>query len=358
MKVYLESLGCDSNKADTNRIAKYLVLNNVTIVRTPKVADFVILMSCGFNKIMLDKNTERIKTLRKATKARLLLGGCVSKIDKGTRKLVDFCFGPRELDKLDGFFKFKKKLRGVSPDFIREGKKIIRIATGCSGKCSYCVIKFANGGTRSRKVEDIKEDIESGLRQGIKKFVFTGEDVGSWGQDLGKNICDLIKEVVSISGDFTIQVTTINPRWFILYPDLFGVFKLVKIAKKVYLPLQSGSPRILKLMRRGYGVREYVRIFNKLKSTVQGIQIESDILVGFPTESEKDYDNTSKIVKELDISFLQVFVYTDMEGAFSSGLAPKVPFGVAESRARKLMKLFLDKHRCENRVLVNTNLEF
>jgi len=356
MKAYIESLGCDSNLADTNRIKKYFEINGAKIIQDYKKADIIILMSCGFNKIMMNKNIKRLKSLAK-TNAKILLGGCMPKINKNIINLADYSFGPRELNKLDKIFNFKIKINQISPEFNRNGKKIIRISTGCEQKCSYCAIKIANENTKSRKIKEIKQDIKQGLKQGFSRFVFTSEDNGSWGQDLDSNLIELVKHTIKIRGDFIITLTTINPVWFIRYPKLFNLFKLKKIEKKIYLPLQSGSDRILKLMNRKYNVEEYKSIFHRLKKIAPDIKIETDILIGFPTEKQKDFLETLKIIKELGIYFLQVFVYTDMERTISNIIIPKVPFAIAKKRAKKLIHEFLKKNKCAHRILVNTNLE-
>jgi len=359
MKVYIESLGCDSNLADTSRIRKYFAANMAKLVQDYRKADLIILMSCGFNKIMMDKNIRRLKTFIRKSDARILLGGCIPKINKKINSLVDESFGPKELDKLDTLFNFRTKISGISPEFSRNDKKIIRIATGCEGNCSYCAIKVANTCTRSRKFEDIENDIKEGLKEGYSKFIFVSEDNGSWGQDIESNLAELMRNIIKIRGNFKITLTTINPRWFIRYPGLTDLFKSGKVEKKLYLPLQSGSDRILGLMKRSYTVREYVDIFSRLKREIPEIKIQTDVLAGFPTEKNEDFLATLKLIKELDIYFLQVFAYTEMEGTASSKISQKVPFKTAEKRAKKLIRTFLDKNKdiCSGRKLVVTNLE-
>jgi threonylcarbamoyladenosine tRNA methylthiotransferase CDKAL1 len=344
MKAYIESMGCDSNRADTNRVQKYLKGNGVDVVEDYKIADYIILMSCGFNSIIMKENLKRLYNFKK-TDAKIILGGCIPKLEKIK---VDYAFGPKELYKLDEIFKLPNKIANFSPEFNRKHKKIVRVSTGCSGKCSYCAIKLANGKTKSRSIEDIKKDIQNGLNEGFSRFIFASEDIGSWGIDVDSSIIDLLKKIIQIPGNFSIQLTTVHPKWFLKYPELFDVFSSEKIEKKVYLPLQSGSDRILKLMKRGYTVKEFLYIFNKLKN----IKIQTDVLVGFPTETEEEFKQTFDLIKELDIYFLQVFAYTDMENTISSKIYPKVPYSIAETRAKACIKGFLKKGR-----KVNTNIK-
>jgi len=355
MKAYVESMGCDSNIADANKVKKYLMANNVELVSNPKDADYIFFMSCGFNKIVLNDNLARLEELKK-TNAKIILGGCIPKIKESVTDTVDFFFNPRELEKLDEYFNYEFKMNNFSPSFEREGKKTIRISTGCEGNCTYCVIKRANGRTKSRPICDIVKDIEKGLKEGFNKFIFTSEDTGSWGQDIGKNITDLMRSVNKIDGEFKVALTTFNPQWFMKYPEIYELLKMGKIDEKIYLPLQSGSNKILKLMNRGYTVEDYLNIFNRLKKELPRIKIQVDVLVGFPKETSEDFNETVKVLSELDVYFLQVFVYTDMEDVPSSKITPKVPFELSKNRAKEIISSFLEKYKNDHKRLIHTNL--
>ncbi len=358
MKVYIETLGCDSNRTDTNRIRKYLKINEVSITDTPKDADYAVIMTCGFNQIMFDSNIKRIKEIKDNTKAKIIIGGCIPKIDPSSMTLADYSFGPRDIEKINDLFNLKTDISSVTPEFTRKQKKIIRISRGCQGSCSYCVIKRANGPTRSRSIEEIKKDIKEGLDEGYSRFVFTAEDAGSWGQDLGLSLYDLAKEIDSMEGDFSITVTTIHPKWFIKNPDMYKIYRLKKVTKNIYLPIQSASDRILGLMRREYTAGQYKEIFGKLKSDNPDIRVETDLLIGFPTETEEDFKMNMDLIRDLEIYFLQVFAYTEMDGTPASKIFPKVPFKEAERRAKEITRQFIENHKdsCTDRVLVNTNL--
>jgi len=356
MKVYIESMGCDSNIADSNKVKKFLKENGIEIISDYKKAEFIILMTCGFNQIILKDNINRLKELKK-TGAKIILGGCIPKIEPKFCKLADYNFNPRGFEKLNEIFNLNKDIEKISPEFKREKKKIIRIATGCDGRCTYCVIRIANGRTKSRSIKDIVNDIKEGIEEGYSNFIFTSEDNGSWGQDINSNISNLINEVISIKENFKVALTTFNPQWFIKYPELYDLFKSEKIDKKIYLSLQSGSNRILKLMQRDYSVEGYIEIFNRLKKEIPEIKIQVDVLVGFPTETEEDFQKTFNLIKKLDIYFLQVFAYTDMKNTSAEKLKPKVSFEVAKKRAQKIINFFLEKHKEEKRNLVHTNLK-
>ena len=142
MKINVKSLGCDSNIADTNKVISFLKNNNVEIVKEPENADAVIVMTCAFNKYKAKTNLDYIEQMKNLGKT-VVIGGCMSNIDPSVREKVDFFFGPRNMEKLESFINSSSKISEEDSSFIRKHKKIIRISTGCEGKCSYCAIKLA-----------------------------------------------------------------------------------------------------------------------------------------------------------------------------------------------------------------------
>ncbi|MGM5483530.1 MAG: MiaB/RimO family radical SAM methylthiotransferase [Nanobdellota archaeon] len=357
-KFYVETFGCDSNKADSNKVITWIKRNGGRIVDNYNKADYIILMSCSFNKIMKGKNVERLKEFKNNKRARIILGGCMSKIFPETKKYAHQYFGPREINKIESLFNHSKKsIDNISPEFQRKNKKVIRISTGCKGKCSYCAIKKANGPVMSRSIKDIKEDIKNGIKVGFKEFLLTSEDVGSWGQDIGKNLNGLIEELVKIPEKIKIRLSTVHPKWFIENPELVSVFNNPKVENFVYLAIQSGSDRILELMRREYTSQQYINIVKKLKKKIPSIKIHCDLLVGFPSETEDDFLKSKQIIETLDFHFLQVFAYTDMENTVARNIKPKVDFNIIKKRCNILMKTFLEKNQEKDRLLINTNLD-
>ncbi len=366
MKVFIESFACASNTADANRVRSYFDINGNQITDDPRTADLIILMSCGFNQIIKKQHFKRMDELQRLSKndATIMLGGCISKIDKDYAKDLNkkgiYTFGPREIEMLDNIFGYKHKIRNISPVFKNQDSKIIRISTGCKGKCTYCAIKFANGSTLSRSAEDIKKDIIEGISEGFSQFKLTSEDTGAWGQDIRSNIVNLLNEITAMDGDFRLTLSTIHPKWFLKYPkQLIGALKSRKIAKNIYLPLQSGSNRVLKLMGREYTKEQYDTIYNLIKQEIPEIKIQSDILVGFPSETEEDFRKSFDAVMSKNLYFLQVFAYTDMKGTMSEKIEPKVDMKISHNRVRELINAFLDsKSECVGkRILVNTNIE-
>lgn len=357
MNVYIESSGCDSNKADMSMVGRYFKKNGNFLIDSPKDANIIVYMSCGFNETKRQENLKRIHELKGIRGARLYVGGCLPSIDKEVKNMVDGTFGPRTINSLDYLFDQKDSIDFESPYFNRENRRVIRVSTGCEGSCSYCVIKKANGKTKSRSSEDIKDDmIHATNKEGINKFLLVSEDVGAWGQDIGKNLTDLLDDIL-ISDYHRVSLSTISPEWFLKMPlaeQFYGYY----LEHAVYLAFQSGSDKILKAMNRNYTAEQYSDVVNDLTRRYSDMKIISDVIVGFPGETENDFEKSLEMIQDLDIHFLQVFKYTDMQGTPASRMPNKVDERTKIERSMRAMNLFINKIKPTGRVgnLVNTNL--
>lgn len=356
MKVYMENLGCDSNEADTARLRAFFTKNGYSLT-TAKDADIQVLMSCGFNQDKIKENKERLKALRK-NKGKLVLGGCLSKIAPELTYMADDSFGPREWDVVDSLFPHEYSVASCSPLFDRNKKRIIRVATGCRGTCSYCAIKKATGAVKSRSLNELKEDVRQGLREGVENFVLVAEDVGAYGQDIGITLLTLVDALTALKGRFTLTLTTIHPEWFLKMPSLIDCFANEKVEKKIYIPNQAATNRLLGLMQRNYTIEDYKNIVKNLRTAVPDILIQTDFIVGFPTETKEDIEAAKVLIDELDFYLLQAFHYTDMQKTVANNLEPKVPEEEGIRRTQELIDYFLQKNQSEvgKRLLVNTNI--
>ena len=195
------------------------------------------------------------------------------------------------------------------------------------------------------------------MLDGITNFVFTAEDLGSWGTDMGMNVSDLVDSLEQIDEDFKVSLTTIHPKSFLNNPALFESLKSDKVEKSIYMPIQSGSNKVLERMSREYTKEDYLSIFKRLKKEIPKIRIQSDFLVGFPGEAEDDFNETLELIKDLDFSYIQVFAYTDMERTPANKIEPKIPRDIIEKRTAKAITEFLKKHPGVEKNIVNTNVD-
>jgi MiaB/RimO family radical SAM methylthiotransferase len=226
--------------------------------------------------------------------------------------------------------------RAASDPGERDG--LIRVSTGCRNRCSFCAIPFAAGATMSRRMPDILDDVRLAVAGGIADLHLTSEDVGAYGQDFGTNFVELVREVVRVPGVTRVFLDTLQPRWLYRYlTDFCTSISAESLGDTLYVPMESGSDRILGAMARGYTIAEYAAIVSRLHSRFPEIKLASDVIVGFPGESEDDFRATQDAVREFAFDFVEVFAFTPRHGTKAATLPNQVPVTVRGRRARQLI---------------------
>jgi len=213
----------------------------------------------------------------------------------------------------------------------------LRISTGCKGNCSYCSIKLARGSIKSRPIDDIVNSFRHGLDLGYKDFALLGTDVSDYGKDQGKDLLDLLKKLVSHQGEFKLRLRNINPRWLI--PSVDAFCEIAKTEKIAYIlcPIESGSDQILEKMDRRYNAEDFIAAATKIRRTCPKISIKTQILVGFPGETENDFRKSEELFRLGLFDYVEVYAYTDRQGTRAANLPNHVPKEVITQRYRKLL---------------------
>ncbi|MEE9323499.1 MAG: tRNA (N(6)-L-threonylcarbamoyladenosine(37)-C(2))-methylthiotransferase, partial [Candidatus Aenigmarchaeota archaeon] len=184
---------------------------------------------------------------------------------------------------------------------------ITEIASGCLGSCAYCIVKLARGDLRSRSVKDIAKEVGNSLRDGCKEIWITSQDCGCYGLDIETNLIELLEMAVSIKGEFRIRVGMMNPTHIKpILSELIEIYKHPKIYKFIHIPVQSGSDRILRKMRRGYRAKDFERMVKEFRDSLPNITLSTDIIVGFPGESESDFEETLGLVRRIKPDIVNV----------------------------------------------------
>ena len=348
------------NFADSERVKALLLKNGLTEVSSPEEADVVIVNSCSVRKHAEDRMFgffSSIKNLKKDGKV-FCLFGCTANL-YGKKILEKYAF----IDVVCGPNRF-----GESISFINkalEGKKIVAtgesenpfmdeilfpsgeiscsvpITKGCQNFCSYCVVPYARGSLVSKSSGKILEEVKGLAGKGVREIVLLGQNVNEYGKDSGgTDFVELLEKIHQIDGISRIGFLTSHPKDV---PEklLLSFKNLPKLYNHFHLPLQSGSDRILKLMNRKYTITHYFDIIKTARSFVPDISITSDIIVGFPGESEEDFMETYNTVKEIKFDDLFVFKYSSRSGTAASKLKDDVP--VKEKERRHLLILNLQE---------------
>lgn len=201
----------------------------------------------------------------------------------------------------------------------------IKIVNGCVNNCSYCAVKNSRGFVKSKSIDDVISEFKMGLKKGFKKFALMGTDIGSYGLDIGSDLTILLQSLLSEMGDFKIYLRNLNPARLKALGDIFfNVIKSKKI-KYIELPVQSGSNRILKLMKRNYSIEEYKNIVKKIREVNPSLIIRTQIIAGFPTETAEDFALTLKLLDDVIFDFIEVYEFSARPGtlAFKMEQVPK-----------------------------------
>jgi len=356
MKVYVEGYGCALNISDTEKIIGLLKKNRFAIVDKPSEADAVIINTCAVKLPTENRMIRRIRELISETNAKILVFGCLTAINPDripkNRRVVVVGTKLSELAKL---LNLREKNVEFSPE-LEEVKfnpcvAIVPIARGCLGNCSYCAVKFARGKLQSYAVDSIVRKIRKELKKSREVWL-TAEDTACYGFDIGTNLAELLKKILKIRGDYRIRIGMMNVNNLKLFLDEFlDVFEDKRIYKFLHLPVQSGSNRILKLMNRNYTANEFVEVVERIKKKFPEITLSTDVIVGFPTETEEDFKKTVALLKKIRATKVNISRYgvrPNTEAAKMEQIIERTK----KERSRKLTKLCRELAFKENKKMV------
>lgn len=211
----------------------------------------------------------------------------------------------------------------------------IKVSTGCPNKCAFCAVKISRGELKSKPIHKIVEEFEEGLAKGYKEFSLLGTDVGAYGKDQGVTLVDLLRELIKRKGDYTIRLRNTHPKFLIKMMPEFQ--KILRSGKISYLSTaaESGNNRILNLMRRGYRIEDYKEAILTLKSQFQSLQIRTQIMVGFPSETEEEFQDSLRLLDEIDFDFVEVYQFQPRPGTEAAEMKDQVPQKVSRRHTIK-----------------------
>ena len=371
MKVYIESYGCTFNKADGQIIAGVLQENDVDIVDSIEESDVIIVNTCYVKLPTENKVVYRIQKLQdEYPDKKIIIGGCMVEIDpEKLDKIGPNCswIGPHQLNKsaeiVEGTYcgdvirevGFSKESKVCVPKVTDDSLvHIIQICEGCLGACTFCCTRFARGPLNSYPIADIVSEAKKAIDDGACEIQLTAQDTAAYGRDSGEKLSDLIKEVANLEGDFRVRVGMMHPKNILNdVDDIIDAMKHPKVYNFIHLPVQSGSDKVLKEMRRGHSISQYKEILSKFKNEIPGITLAVDIIVGYPTETDDDFDETVKLLHEIKPSLIHLSKYQHRKGAISSSLT-EIPRPIMKKRSKFLSKIKSEITEEENKELVGS----
>lgn len=386
-KVYIRSNGCIDNLLDGKSFRNYFEKNGWEIVKEPAEADIILVNTCAAVKKYEDVSIADIDELKKYKNAQLVVTGCLPNINEERMRTVfdGVAFGPKERQKIkeiiggDGNLGWKDQ-HTISDEDIRRlpHRKIVHhmsrlkkvaekyanlrifpnfdiaelagdqesyfltVGEGCLANCSYCAIKKAKGSLESKPLEDVLKNFKEALAAGHKRIIITGDDTGAYGRDLGTDLPTLLEEILKIEGDYLLNIYHLEPNWLIKYFDrIKKSFESAKI-DAIFSPVQSGSNRILRAMRRPNTIEDYIYYIKQLRKEVPHLKIWNAFIVGFPGETEEDFEASLNVLDEVSFNLVEALAYSDRPGTKASKMDNHVPEEVIKKRLKKFnRKIFL-----------------
>lgn len=333
MRYYIFTLGCQMNESDSERIVKILDSMGAKSA-SEKEADLIIVNACSVRQAAVDRIHGKLKLWLKAKpKKTVIITGCLLLIDKNKlAKKVDLIFGIKDLPKLPnllaelGNIKLEKKTGcvknyfGIKPK--RENSKIayISIMTGCDHFCTYCAVPYVRGREYSRPGREILKEVKEALKKGAGDIILLGQNVNRY----KPSFVDLSKKIVKIPGSFKIKFISPNP-WDLPDELIALITKEPKIAKEIHLPVQSGDDQILRKMNRPYTAKDYLELVKKIRTKIPKIWLSTDIIVGFPGETKKAFQNTVKLAQKARFDKAYIAQYSPRPGTNAAQLKDNVP---------------------------------
>ena len=327
MKYHIITYGCQMNKSDSERLAAKLEKETCQPAKDIESADLVVINVCSVRQSAINRVYSKIRQLNslknQKSKIKIILTGCILKKDvKRFEQLVDEIWPIVSA--------------GQKTKCLSQKEVLIPIMTGCDNFCSYCAVPYTRGREKSRPVLEIIKEIKSSLKSGGREIMLLGQNVNSYRS--GKtDFPKLLKKISQIEGNFEIKFMTSHPKDF--SDELIKIIaQNEKISREIHLPVQSGDNQILKKMNRGYTAGQYKKLIKKIQKNIPGVKISSDIIVGFPTETEKQFQNTVKLAREMGFSQIYASAYSSRPGT----AAAKLKDDISASEKKRRKKIILD----------------
>jgi threonylcarbamoyladenosine tRNA methylthiotransferase MtaB len=391
------SSGCPMRSLDASKLKKYFYLNNFEVVNTAKDANYIIIVTCSVSPLQFDNSIEKICELENET-GEIIVMGCLP--GANDIELRNFFLGKaiatKDINGIDKYFPdFRIKFEqvpeanfynneainlisgityytsyfkvffkyGISQSFIRQVfrtydykkfKKVnyrynvedrcnIVICHGCSNNCTYCNIKKSVGRIRSRSIKSIVEEYMQLLSEGYRLFHFIADDLSSYGLDLNSSLIQLLEELSKVDSKLHVKWSFqgINPSWLVEnYKEIVPLIKSKKIWE-LTIAVESGSDRIIKLMNRKYKIKDVEKVLKSFRKQNRGLRIDALLFAGFPTETDKDFNDTLKFISNVRLDDARTTYYTEFERVASAKIFPKVSNEVVQERCRMARELMI-----------------
>ena len=360
-KVAFITLGCKVNQYETNAMCEEFVKNNYEIVNKDEKADIYIVNTCTVTNMSDRKSRQMLRRVKELNEDSVVVAcGCyvqVAKQELEQMEEIDLVLGNNEKKEivkyveeyiernikpkeLEDVMKTKEFIDFGNVTFTEKTRAVIKIQDGCDRFCTYCIIPYARGKVRSRKPESIISEIQKQAKEGIKEVVITGIHIASYGKDFENNyrLIDLLEEINKIDGIERIRLGSIEPT-LITEEFIERLTKLNKICHHFHLSLQSGSNSTLKRMNRIYTTEQFEEIVDRLRRNYTDVILTTDIIVGFPEETDEEFEETYNFLSRIKFYKMHIFKYSPRKGTPAARNKNQIDGNTKEERSKKLIEL-------------------
>ena len=351
MKVHLKTLGCRLNEAELETWAQAFQKSGHFITKQAETAQLIVLNSCAVTQDAARKSRQLVRRIhRDNPQAKLVVSGCYATLNQeeaASLMGVDLVVSNQDKDQL-----VEKTLSVLNMDtmpamstepgeislFTRGRQRaFVKVQDGCRYRCTFCIVTVARGEEVSRPVQAVIDEINALHQQGITEVILTGVHLGGYGSDLGNNLSDLIKTILAETGIPRLRLGSLEP-WE-LSEDFFELFRNPRLMPHLHLPLQSGSDTVLRRMARRCKTEEFAAIVSQLRAQIPHFNITTDIIVGFPGETEQEWQDSFDFIKQTGFGHIHIFTYSSREGTKAATLPDQVSNEIKKQRSKQLHEL-------------------
>ena len=357
MKIYIKTYGCSANQNDSEIMAALLKKKGRKLVNSIEEADIVLVNTCAVKGKTESQIANYLRKIwQRYPSKKYIIAGCLpqvrydlvkSIIKKGAllnphqideiNKIVNEISQNKFLEHLDKKFSAKANMPKLR---INPLINIVQINEGCAGFCSFCITKLAKSKLYSALEKDIIEDIKKSIKNGCKEIWLTSQDTGAYGKDNKNNLAELLKNIVEIKGNFYVRIGMINPdNVKPILSELIELYKNPKIFKFLHMPIQSGNDAILKKMNRKYSIKDCENIIKKFRKNIPNLTLSTDIICGFPGESEKQFNDSIKLIKKIKPDTINISRFWGRPGTKAALMPNQINGAITKKRSTKLSEI-------------------
>jgi tRNA-2-methylthio-N6-dimethylallyladenosine synthase len=379
-KLFIRTFGCQMNEYDSDRMADVLAGEGLTLTDRPDDADVILFNTCSVREKAQERvfhDLGRVRALKVERPEVLIgVGGCVASQEGAAivrrAPYVDLVFGPQTLHRLPAMIRARResgvpqvdisfpeieKFDHLPPPRVDRASAFVSIMEGCSKYCSFCVVPYTRGEEVSRPFDDVLTELADLALSGVKEVTLLGQNVNAYRGPMASgemaDLATLLEYAADIPGIERLRYTTSHPKE--MTPRLIDAYGTIeKLVSHLHLPVQSGSDRVLAAMKRGYTAIEYKSTVRKLRARRPDLSLTSDFIVGFPGETDDDFEKTLRLVEDVAFDGAFSFAYSPRPGTPAADLGDQVPAGVKQARLARLQALLDRQYRDNSERMVGT----